>query len=217
MTERQVNRQADRQARLRKHTALLAVFAVGMFGFAFALVPLYTIFCEITGLNGKPSDQAATSVPVAATASESAAETIEREVTVQFLAHVSRGMPWEFRPAEGRLRVRLGEVTETTYYARNFANRIFTGQAVPSVTPGYAARYLHKVECFCFTQQHLEASEEADLPVYFYVGEDLPSDIGTLTLSYTMYPVASGAKQSLAAPEEINETMSMDHSEHSVP
>ena len=213
MTDRQV----DRQTRLRKHTALLAVVAVGMFGFAFALVPLYTIFCEITGLNGKPSGQAATSVPVAATASESASETIGREVTVQFLAHVSRGMPWEFRPTEGRLRVRLGEVTETTYYARNFASQIFTGQAVPSVTPGYAARYLHKIECFCFTQQHLEASEEIDMPVYFYVGEDLPSDIGTLTLSYTMYPVSSDTRQSSVSPEATPETMSMDHSEHSVP
>ena len=216
MTDRQADRQADRRARLRKHTALLAVVAVGMFGFAFALVPLYEIFCEITGLNGKTSGLAA-SVPVAAGASNSASETLEREVTIQFLSQVSRGMPWEFRPTESRLRVRLGEVTETTYYARNFANRTFTGQAVPSVTPGYAARYLHKVECFCFTQQHLEAAEEIDMPVYFYVGEDLPSDIGTLTLSYTMYPVGSGTKQSLAAPEEINETMSMDHSEHSVP
>ena len=150
-------------------------------------------------------------MPVAASQAD------EREVTVQFLAHVSRGMPWEFRPTEGRVRVRLGEVTETQYYARNFANKMFTGQAVPSVTPGYAARYLHKVECFCFTQQHLEASEEMDMPVYFYVGEDLPSDIGTLTLSYTMYPVSSGTQQAPGAPEKIAETMSMNHSEHSVP
>ena len=141
-------------------------------------------------------------MPVAATASQSASESIEREVTVQFISHVSRGMPWEFRPTESRLRVRLGEVTETMYYARNFANRIATGQAVPSVTPGYAARYLHKVECFCFTQQHLEPGEELDMPVYFYVGEDLPSDIGTLTLSYTMYPVSTDAKQSSVSAEE---------------
>ena len=209
-------RQSDRQARLRKHTALLAVVAVGMFGFAFALVPLYNIFCEITGLNGKTSGQAATSVPVAATASQSASESIEREVTVQFISHVSRGMPWEFRPTESRLRVRLGEVTETMYYARNFANRIATGQAVPSVTPGYAARYLHKVECFCFTQQHLEPGEELDMPVYFYVGEDLPSDIGTLTLSYTMYPVSTDTKQSSVSAEEPAGAPPMDHSEHSV-
>ena len=209
-------RRSDRQARLRKHTALLAVVAVGMFGFAFALVPLYNIFCEITGLNGKTSGQAATSVPVAATASQSASESIEREVTVQFISHVSRGMPWEFRPTESRLRVRLGEVTETMYYARNFANRIATGQAVPSVTPGYAARYLHKVECFCFTQQHLEPGEELDMPVYFYVGEDLPSDIGTLTLSYTMYPVSTDTKQSSVSAEEPPGAPPMDHSEHSV-
>ena len=209
-------RQSDRQARLRKHTELLAVVAVGMFGFAFALVPLYNIFCEITGLNGKTSGQAATSVPVAATASQSASESIEREVTVQFISHVSRGMPWEFRPTESRLRVRLGEVTETMYYARNFANRIATGQAVPSVTPGYAARYLHKVECFCFTQQHLEPGEELDMPVYFYVGEDLPSDIGTLTLSYTMYPVSTDTKQSSVSAEEPPGAPPMDHSEHSV-
>jgi len=209
-------RQSDRQARLRKHTALLAVVAVGMFGFAFALVPLYNIFCEITGLNGKTSGQAATSVPVVATASQSASESIEREVTVQFISHVSRGMPWEFRPTESRLRVRLGEVTETMYYARNFASRIATGQAVPSVTPGYAARYLHKVECFCFTQQHLEPGEELDMPVYFYVGEDLPSDIGTLTLSYTMYPVSTDTKQSSVSAEEPPGAPPMDHSEHSV-
>ena len=209
------DRQTDRQARLRRHTTLLAVAAVGMFGFAFALVPLYNIFCEITGLNGKTSGEAAPMV-VSEPASQTAPDAVEREVTVQFLSQVSRGMPWEFRPTESRVRVRLGEVTETQYYARNFANRLFTGQAVPSVTPGYAARYLHKVECFCFTQQHLEASEEIDMPVYFYVGEDLPSDIGTLTLSYTMYPVSSAARQTSGAAEKTTETMPMDHSEHSV-
>ena len=214
-TGRQADRQTDRPARLRRHTTLLAAVAVGMFGFAFALVPLYNIFCEITGLNGKTSGEAAPNVSVSAPASQTAPDAVEREVTVQFLAQVSRGMPWEFRPTESRVRVRLGEVTETQYYARNFASKVFTGQAVPSVTPGYAARYLHKVECFCFTQQHLEASEEIDMPVYFYVGEDLPSDIGTLTLSYTMYPVSSAARQASGVPEMTAETMSMNHPEHS--
>ena len=209
------DRQTDRQARLRRHTTLLGVAAVGMFGFAFALVPLYNIFCEITGLNGKTSGEAAP-MAISAPASQTVQDAVEREVTIQFLAHVSRGMPWEFRPTESSVRVRLGEVTETQYYARNFASKLFTGQAVPSVTPGYAARYLHKVECFCFTQQHLEASEEIDMPVYFYVGDDLPSDIGTLTLSYTMYPVSSAARQTSGAAEKTTETMPMDHSEHSV-
>ena len=206
------NRHTDRRSRLRRHTALLAVVAVGMFGFAFALVPLYNIFCEITGINGKTSGRAAPAAQVAP-------DSTQREVTVQFLAHVGRGMPWEFRPTESRVRLRLGEVTETQYYARNFAANAFTGQAVPSVTPGYAARYLHKVECFCFTQQELGAGEEIDMPVYFYVGEDLPSDIGTLTLSYTMYPVSPAPKHVSGTPETTpgKMPMPMDHSEHSVP
>ena len=209
-------RGTGRQTRLRKQIALLGAVAAGMFGFAFALVPLYNIFCEITGLNGRTSGQTEPSAVVAEPAAGTAPDAVEREVTVQFIAHVSRGMPWEFRPTESRMRVRLGEVAETQYFARNFANRMVTGQAVPSVTPGYAARYLHKVECFCFTQQHLEASEEIDMPVYFYVGEDLPSDIGTVTLSYTMYPVSSGMKQTPAVSREAPGAMPMDHSEHSL-
>ena len=200
----------ERRTRLRRHTALLGVLAVGMFGFAFALVPLYNIFCEITGLNGKTSGQAA---EYTAPASES----LEREVTVQFLAHVGRGMPWEFRPMETRLKVRLGEVNEARFYARNFANRLVTGQAVPSVTPGYAARYLHKIECFCFTQQHLAAGEEIEMPVIFYVGDDLPSDIGTLSLSYTLYPVPSGPRESSPGNGDTAAPVSMVHSEQAVP
>ena len=202
--------------RLRRHTALLAVVAVGMFGFAFALVPLYNIFCEITGLNGKTSGLAA-SVPVAVPAVQTASQPLEREVTVQFLANVGRGMPWEFRPTETRLRVRLGEVTETRYYARNFANRRVTGQAVPSVTPGFASKYLHKVECFCFTQQHLEAGEDIEMPVLFYIGGDLPSDIGTLSLSYTLYPVSSGTEQVADRVADTDTAVVLAHFEHSVP
>lgn len=228
---RQTVRRPDRRARLRRHAGLLAVAALGMFGFAWALVPLYEIFCEITGLNGRTSGQTAPSAFVAAPASP-AADTIQREVTVQFLASVGRGLPWEFRPTEGRLRVRLGEVAETRYLARNFASRMVTGQAAPSVTPAYASRYLHKVECFCFTQQHLEAGEQIEMPVYFYVAEDLPPDVETLTLSYTMYPVAGGADRTSggaartagnqaagdrAAKAPAAGTLSMDHTEHAVP
>ena len=152
-------------------------------------------------------------MPVAASTSES----LEREITVQFLAHVGRGMPWEFRPMETRLKVRLGEVNETRFYARNFANELVTGQAVPSVAPGYAARYLHKVECFCFTQQHLAAGEEIEMPVIFYVGDDLPSDIGTLSLSYTLYPVPSAQRESSGAQGDTATAVSMTRSDHAVP
>ncbi len=198
---------SDNRNRQRKQTALLLLLATGMFGFAFALVPLYNIFCEITGLNGKTSGQAAVSVQPS--------EAVEREVTIQFLAHVGRGMPWEFRPTQGRLRVRLGEINETNFYARNFAGRAVTGQAVPSVTPGVAARYLHKIECFCFTQQTLQADEELEMPVKFYVAADLPAEVNTLTLSYTLFPVPDAPTPSLEDDTTISDAGPENHDEHS--
>ncbi len=185
--------------------ALLSLLAVGMFGFAFALVPLYEIFCEITGLNGRTSGEAASVAQIA--------EISDREVTIQFTAQVFRGMPWEFRPTENQMRVRVGEVNTTEYYARNRASGMVTGQAVPSVSPGHAAQYLHKVECFCFTQQHLEGDAEIDMPVQFYVDPDLPEDIGTLSLSYTMYRVPDAK---VVVPEAAA-SMPADHEGHYQP
>ncbi len=197
----------DSRDRQRKHTALLLLVAVGMFGFAFALVPLYNIFCELTGINGKTSGQAAVSVQTS--------PILEREVTIQFLAHVGRGMPWEFRPMESRLRVRLGEVNETRFYVRNHANQAVTGQAVPSVAPGLAARYLHKIECFCFTQQTLEAGEEMEMLVKFYMGVDLPADINTLSLSYALFPVTVAQTTGLEIDRDSSDITSAAHEEHS--
>ena len=197
----------DSRDRQRRHTALLLLVAVGMFGFAFALVPLYNVFCELTGINGKTSGQAAVSVQTS--------PIMEREVTIQFLAHVGRGMPWEFRPTESRLRVRLGEVNETSFYVRNHANQAVTGQAVPSVAPGLASRYLHKIECFCFTQQTLEAGEEMEMLVKFYMGIDLPADINTLSLSYALFPVTVAQTTGLEIDRDSSDVTSAAHEEHS--
>ena len=180
----------------RKHTVLLALVAASMFGFAYALVPLYEIFCELTGFNGRTF---ARTVSV-----EESGGAIDREVTIQFLAKVGRGMPWEFRPTESRIRVRVGEVNETRFYARNYANQVVTGQAVPSVTPGFASPSLHKIECFCFTQQTLEAGEEVEMPVRFYVDEDLQADVGTLTLSYSLFPVGAAPTASAHTGEQTH-------------
>ena len=174
---------AEARNNQRKQVALLSLLAVAMFGFAFALVPLYQIFCEVTGLNGKTDGRAATATPI------SSLQDSNREVKIQFLARVDKGMPWEFRPAEHQLRVRLGEIYTTDYYVRNRAAQAVTGQAVPSVSPGNAAEYLHKVECFCFSQQRLENSEDAWMPLRFYVDDDLPEEIRTISLSYTLYKV----------------------------
>jgi len=187
----------------RKHTALLLLLAAGMFGFSFALVPLYNVFCELTGLNGKTSAEAANI--------EQVSEISDREVTIQFTAQVARGMPWEFRPTENQLHVRLGEINTTDFYARNRASQSVTGQAVPSVAPGYAAQYLHKIECFCFTQQHLDAGEAMEMPVQFYIGTDLPDEVNTLSLSYTLFRVgdADVVKPAGAEPEPADH----DHEE----
>jgi cytochrome c oxidase assembly protein subunit 11 len=166
----------------RKHTILLSGLAVGMLGFAFALVPLYAIFCEVTGINGKTYAQEIDAPPAVLQVSE-------REVTIQFLGQVGRGMPWEFRPMDTQLKVRLGEINLTSYYARNRATQAVTGQAVPSVSPFYASNYLHKIECFCFTQQLLEAGEEQQMSLRFYIDEDLPEEIKTLSLSYALFEV----------------------------
>ena len=172
--------------RQRRHTVLLLLLAVGMFGFAFALVPLYEVFCELTGLNGKTAGRTTASVQ-SLLVDEKHSEAIERTVTIQFFAQVGNGMPWEFRPMERQLRVRPGKSYSTRFYVRNRAGQAVTGQAIPSVSPGVAALHLHKTECFCFTQQRLEAGEAMEMPVTFIVDSELPAEIQTFSLSYTLF------------------------------
>jgi cytochrome c oxidase assembly protein subunit 11 len=167
---------------LRRHVIVLLALAAGMFGFAFALVPLYETFCELTGLNGRTAPRAR--------AVDSAAPAAEREVTIQFLAQTANGLPWEFRPVDKQMRVRLGAMNVARFHVRNRASTAVTGQAVPSVAPARAAPYLSKLECFCFSQQRLEAGAQTDMPVRFFVDKDLPQQVRTLTLSYTFFPVA---------------------------
>lgn len=169
----------------KRHTTLLLALAVGMFGFAFALVPLYDVFCEITGLNGKTSGQTELLAEI-----DRFAVPQDREVKIEFLASVARGMPWEFKPMDKEISVRPGEMNKTTFFVRNRSNKTVIGQAVPSVSPGQAALYLKKIECFCFEQQELMAGAEMEMGVTFYVDPELPAHINELTLSYTMFLVS---------------------------
>jgi len=159
---------------------VLAAFA--MFGFGFALVPLYDVFCDITGLNGKTSN-------VAATYTEDGIDT-SRIITVQFITRTAKGIPWKFEPMINEIKVHPGEIKFVNFYAKNKSDRDIVGQAVPSVSPGLAANYFQKIECFCFTQQPLKAQEEVEMGLQFYVDIDLPKDITTLTLSYTLYDIS---------------------------
>jgi len=176
---------------------MLAGLAVGMFGFAFALVPIYDIICEVTGLNGKTSTQASLIEEI-----ESAVVPVDRKIKIEFLAKAARGMPWEFRPTENALTVRPGEMHHTTFYVRNRAPSTITGQAVPSVSPGQAAIYLKKIECFCFQQQELMAGNELEMDVSFVVATDIPPEIKELTLSYTMFNVTDIEQEHMTSHNE---------------
>jgi len=157
----------------------LVALTAAMFGFGFLLVPIYDVFCDITGLGGRTSGQAAVGV--------AAAPDTERTVRVEFVASVNADGPWEFRPEVGSMTVHPGEMITTTFWARNMRDFDVIGHAVPSVAPGAAARYFSKTECFCFTEQKFGPGEGRDMPVIFIIDPDLPAHVDTLTLSYTFF------------------------------
>ena len=170
----------------------LVVVAVAMFAFVFVvMVPLYDVLCDALGINGKTSGQAYTSVP--AVVDES------RTVTIQFVATNNEGMPWEFGPSTTAMKVHPGAVNDTVFHARNPMPQAMVAQAIPSVSPARAAEFFHKTECFCFNQQPLDGKTAADMPLQFIIDQDLPRDIKTITLSYTIFDVTEMASGAVAA------------------
>ena len=156
----------------------LVVLAVGMFAFGFLLVPLYDIFCDITGIGGKINDSPAI-------VRESVDES--RLVTVEFLAAVNSYAPWDFRPSVTSMKVHPGKLYDATYIAKNLTDRVIVGQAVPNIAPGEAARFFRKTECFCFTSQAFTASETKVMPLQFIVDPNLPDYVDRVSLSYTFF------------------------------
>ena len=184
----------------RRIVKRLGLVVLAMFGFGFALVPLYDVFCEVTGLNGKTGR-------IAAEDALSQRVDTERLVTVEFLAIVNSELPWEVRPMVKRIKVHPGEVTEVKYLATNKTANTVAGQAVPSLVPGLAAKYFNKTECFCFTRQTLGPGEEKEMPLRFVVDPELPEDIRTVSLSYTVYqadPPAPAGNPQNDGLEELN-------------
>ena len=165
------------------------IVVVAMFGFGYAMVPIYNVFCDITGLNGKTGSVDAQSLD--------GKIDVTRTITVEFVANLNETMPWEFRPAVTRMQVHPGEIGTTSFYARNTTGHAMVGQAIPSVSPGAAAAHFNKTECFCFTQQRFEAGQGLDMPVRFVIDRDLPKEINTLTLSYTFFDITAKVKDIL--------------------
>jgi cytochrome c oxidase assembly protein subunit 11 len=163
----------------RRLVGRLALAVVAMFGFGFALAPLYDVLCQITGLNGKTNNGAVAAVAGGVDA--------ERTVTVEFVAEVNESAPWQFGPQVVRMEVHPGEFYHTSYFAKNLTGEPLVGQAIPSVAPGAAARYFQKIECFCFARQAFGPGEGRDMPVTFRLDPAISPDISTVTLSYTFF------------------------------
>lgn len=164
----------------RRSMKKLLVVACAMFGFGFALVPFYQKICEITGIRDvvRPDDLP-TNTQVDYT----------RKVTIEFDSNI-HGLPWEFKPRQRAIDVHPGALTTVVYEVRNTQDRPVTGQAIPSYGPRVAGPHFRKVECFCFKQQTLAAGEVREMPVVFLIDRDLPTDVHTITLSYTFFEVA---------------------------
>ncbi|MBX2807370.1 MAG: cytochrome c oxidase assembly protein [Cellvibrionaceae bacterium] len=183
----------------RRLSIKLTLAAVLMFVFAlFIMPPLYNLFCDITGLNGKTGGPFAGSVQ----GQDTLGVDRSRQINIQFIAHNNASMPWEFEPVVKTLAVHPGEMAEVHYLAHNPTGQAMVAQAVPSVVPYKAANYFHKTECFCFEQQPLAAGEQAQLGLSFMVDIDIPKQVHTITLSYTLFDITE--KQALVQSRTKN-------------
>ncbi|MDH6230182.1 cytochrome c oxidase assembly protein subunit 11 [Mesorhizobium soli] len=169
-------------------------FVGGMVGMAYAAVPLYAMFCKVTGYGGTTQrvDQYSDRV-------------LDQKVTIRFNANTSGGLPWDFKPVARDVTIKIGETTQAHYTATNHFDKPTYGRATFNVTPELAGAYFNKVECFCFTDTTLKPGETLDMPVVFYVDPDIVNvpelkDVKTITLSYTFFPI-EGAKPVANAPQ----------------
>lgn len=165
---------------------IMAGIVAAMLGLAFASVPLYKIFCDITGLGG--TTQRASEAPGA----------VAGQVAVRFDANIQPGLPWKFYPLQQTVTVAPGARTQVLYRAENLTDRPLTGRAVFNVSPDQAGKYFNKIACFCFTEQTLQPRQKVDMPIVFFVDPKMLGDadarnVHEITLSYTFYPVESAA------------------------
>ena len=186
--------------RNRRLALISFTVAVGMVGASFASVPLYEVFCQVTGYGG--TTQVAEAAP---------GEVLDRKMTVRFNADVGREMPWRFAPAQDRIDIKVGEQALAFYRAKNISGRTMTGTATFNVTPAKAGQYFNKVECFCFTEQELKAGAEIDMPVAFFIDPDIANDpnlneVTIITLSYTFFETEPDPERTVRTVTEPGKT-----------
>jgi cytochrome c oxidase assembly protein subunit 11 len=169
----------DLQRKNAKLVRTLLLVAAVMFGFGFALVPLYDVLCKVTGLNGKVDSTAA---------AESGYQVdTNRELTVEFVTALNESAPMEFRAETAKLKVHPGQYYTVNFYAENKTDKLMTAQAIPSISPGLAAEHFKKTECFCFTEQKFNPREGKTMPVRFVVDPKISPEYKTITLAYTFF------------------------------
>jgi cytochrome c oxidase assembly protein subunit 11 len=175
----------------RRMLGKLAVVALAMFGFGYALVPMYRTICEALGINVLSVSERVTSAGLSASSLRQGNTQVDtsRKITVEFDAN-ARG-PWDFKPAVSSLQVHPGELVTVMYEFRNKQTRTMAAQAIPSYAPMRASAHFNKLECFCFNEYTLQPGEEKTWPVVFVVDPKLPKDVNTITLSYTFFEVGA--------------------------
>ena len=176
----------DHQQKNRKTLRRLILVSIGMFGFGFALWPLYNVFCDLTGLGGRAIEIAENNDGAVAS---------DRVIKIRFDANVNSSLSWEFQPGQKVGEYQLGVPSEALYLTMNPTKDAQTGHATYNVTPPEASLYFVKTQCFCFTEQQLLANESKEMPVYFYIKPDLPEHIEDITLSYTFYRQGYGPSE----------------------
>ena len=173
--------EAQRQG-IQRTVKQACLIVVGMSLFVAAMIPLYDLFCEITGLGGRTGGpyvyEPATTVP-----------DTSRLVKVNFITNTHGGMAWDFYPDKGGVRVHPGELKEVSFWVKNTSDKVMVGQAIPSLVPVTAAEYFHKTECFCFDQQILQPGESMEMPMRFIVGRELPKNVQSINLSYALFDI----------------------------
>lgn len=179
--------QADTRRKNRRTGLLLGGMVVLMFGFGFAMVPLYNLLCQVTGTQS-------IALRVAAGEDQAAPGGIDasRRVTVKFDTTVHPNLPWDFNPPTPMLKVHPGQIYQVNFVASNRSSSTIVGQAIPSVAPWQATAYFNKLECFCFNRQSLDGKQRTEMPLRFMVSRDLPAEINSLTLSYSFMRLNPG-------------------------
>lgn len=195
MTEQQHADQTPQRPSHKKLLVRCGVVVLCMSAFPFASIPLYQAFCTWTGLNGKID----TSAPAHALV-RVRDPAKERTITVEFVADASLDLPWTLKPEVSQMKVKIGDATRVNFHAENTSSRDVIARAVPSISPGQGSPFFKKTQCFCFDNIQLKAGEKLEMPVVFYLDEDFPDDIATVTLAYKVFDVTDKVEVVAAPP-----------------